>query len=107
MANTLPRFGTTRMNTVKASLTRKRPQRTVETAEFTGFARRILRALGRRVGAADVEALPDLVALEGEVHAAVRAAVTELRNRHGYSWSEIASRLGVSKQAAQQRYGGG
>jgi hypothetical protein len=31
-------------------------------------------------------------------------AVTGLR-AHGYSWAEIGARLGISHQAAQQRWG--
>ncbi len=32
-------------------------------------------------------------------------AITELRARHGYSWADIATRLGITRQAAQQRWG--
>ena len=100
----------TSRNSVKASLTprtSKRPKRTVENNAFGAFARRILRALGRRVGlGGDVEALADLVALEEEIRSVQRAAVLRLRAEHGYSWAEIASRLGITKQAAFSRWGG-
>jgi len=39
-----------------------------------------------------------------ELDAATRAAVEGLRG-FGYSWGEIASRLGTTRQAAQQRGG--
>jgi hypothetical protein len=39
-----------------------------------------------------------------ELDAAVSKAVTGLR-KAGYSWAEIAVRLGVTRQAAQQRWG--
>jgi hypothetical protein len=96
-------------NTVKPTLTpkpRKRTRRAVETAEFDAFARRILRAYARRVAAGDVEALRNLVSLGSEIDAVTRLAVAGLRKTpYSYSWQEIADRLGVSKQAAQQRYG--
>jgi hypothetical protein len=77
--------------------------RAVENAEFTAFGRRVLRAAGRRVAAGDVEALPALVALATELDTAIGHAVTGLRAA-GYSWAEIATRLGVTRQAAQQRW---
>jgi hypothetical protein len=96
-------------NTVKPALTpkpRKRAKREVENAQFDAFARRILRAYARRVAAGDVEALHGLAALSSEVDAVTRLAVAGLRKSpYSYSWSEIADRLGVSKQAAQMRYG--
>lgn len=85
---------------------RKRAKRHTETAEFDAFARRILRAYSRRVAAGDVEALASLTALSAELDAVTRLAVAGLRAKpYSYSWDEIARRLGVSKQAAQQRYG--
>jgi hypothetical protein len=91
-------------NTVKPRLIRKRGKRTVENPQFAAFTRRILRAYARRVAAGDVEALRYLVLLPADVDAALREAVTGLRT-FGYSWAEIADRLGVSKQAVQMRYG--
>ncbi len=85
---------------------RKRAKRAVENSTFDAFVRRILRAYARRVAAGDVEALRSLTALSTEVDAVTRLAVAALRQRpYGYSWSEIADRLGTSRQAAQMRYG--
>jgi hypothetical protein len=96
-------------NTVKPALTpkpRKRSKHGVENAEFAAFVRRILRAYARRVAAGDVEALRSLSQLSSEVDAVTRLAVAGLREApYSYSWSEIADRLGVTKQAAQMRYG--
>lgn len=75
----------------------------VENSEFAAFGRRIIRAAGRRIVAGDVEALPDLAALSAELDAAITDAVTGLRAA-GYRWGEIASRLGVTRQAAHQRW---
>lgn len=71
--------------------------------EFTGFARRVLRALARRVAVSDVEDLVELVELRVEVDRALEAAVAGLR-ASGSSWTEIGRALGVSKQAARQRF---
>jgi len=51
-----------------------------------------------------VEALVLLVGLAEEIDAAMAEAVKGLR-AHGYSWAEIGARLGISRQAAQQRWG--
>jgi hypothetical protein len=91
-------------NGVKPGLRRTPAKRVVENVQFDAFARRILRAYGRRVTSGDVEALRSLTALAPEVDIATPGAGTGL-NRFGYSWSEIADRLGVSRQAAQMRYG--
>jgi hypothetical protein len=90
--------------TVKARLTPKRPRRQVENDEYGAFVRRVLRAYSRRVGDGDVEALVLLVGLAEEIDTAMAEAVKGLRAR-GYSWAEIGSRLGISRQAAQQRWG--
>jgi hypothetical protein len=67
--------------------------------------RRAIAAYARRVGSGDVEALRDLVGLADELDQALISAVTGLR-AFGYSWAEIGNRLGISRQAAQQRWGG-
>jgi hypothetical protein len=97
-------------NTVKPALTpkprAKRAKRQVETAQFDAFARRILRAYARRVADGDIEALRSLVQLSGEIDAVTRLAVAGLRKSpYSYSWSEIADRLGITKQAAHERFG--
>lgn len=93
---------------VNSALTPERPgrrARVVENTEFTAFGSRVIRAAGRRVAAGDVEALPALAALAADLDTALDHAVTGLRGA-GYSWAEIASRLGVTRQAAQQRWTG-
>ncbi|MEU7716352.1 hypothetical protein AB0B03_30950 [Micromonospora chalcea] len=97
------------MNTVKKPLTPRIPvQRrrdVVENDAFAAFARRIIRAHGRRVATGDVEALRDLVTLSTDLDRAITDAVIGLR-AFGYSWADIGARLGISRQAAQQRWGG-
>ncbi|GII24294.1 hypothetical protein [Planosporangium mesophilum] len=92
-------------STVKTALTSNRRRRAVENDEYAAFIRRAIAAHARRVASGDVEALRDLVGLSADLDAALLNAVKGLR-AFGYSWSEIADRLGVSKQAAQQRWGG-
>lgn len=73
-------------------------------SEFSGFVRRVLRAYSRRCACADPEDLTELLALQGEVDAAITSAVVGLR-RSGFSWTEIAAAAGTTRQAAQQRWG--
>jgi hypothetical protein len=95
-----------RRSNVKAGLTVHRAARVVENDAYAAFIRRVLRAHGRRVATGDVEALADLVALAEDIDRTVGEAVRGLRG-FGYSWAEIASRLGITRQAAQQRWGRG
>lgn len=90
---------------VKNRLTPDGRRTPVENTDYAAFVRRAIRAHGRRVGTGDVEGLTDLLDLAAEVEAATRRAVLDLRE-FGYSWAEIGSRLKISRQAAQQRWGG-
>jgi DNA-directed RNA polymerase specialized sigma24 family protein len=84
---------------------RPRVRRVVENDEYGAFIRRIITAYSRRVAAGDVEALRDLVNLSDQLDNAIAQAVLGLR-AFGYSWADIAARLGITRQAAQQRWGG-
>ena len=79
----------------------------VESDEFAAFARRVVRAFGRRIGDGDLWALGDLVKLRDQVDEAIRDGVGTARESHGVSWTDVARELGVSRQAARQRYGQG
>lgn len=81
-----------------------RERGSVENREFDAFARRIVRAYARRVADGDIEALPALRDLLTTVDVALQEAVGGLR-QFGYSWTDIAVRLGVSRQAVQMRWG--
>jgi hypothetical protein len=91
-------------NAVKDTLTPDRPGRTVENDEYAAFARRVLRAYARRVADGDVEALILMFGLAADIDTAITEAVKGLR-AFGYSWAEIGSRLGITRQAAQQCWG--
>jgi hypothetical protein len=93
-----------RPNAVNNPLTPGRARSVVQNEEYAAFARRILRAYARRVAAGDIDAITNLAALAEETDTAIRHAVSGLRSQ-GYSWAEIGTRLGVTRQAAQQHWG--
>jgi ribosomal protein S20 len=93
-----------RRSSVKAGLTPKRRRRRAENDEYASFIRRVIRAHAKRVAAGDIDALADMTGLATELDEAIAQAVIGLR-KAGYSWADIAARLGVSRQAAQQRWG--
>lgn len=76
----------------------------VENREFAAFGRRIIRAHARRVAASDPTALRDLVAMRAALDEAIDHAAVEL-HAAGYSWTDIGRELGVTRQAARQRWG--
>jgi hypothetical protein len=81
-----------------------RMRQAVENPENVAFARRILKL--RRAGSppATSSRWRPMAELIATIDARIRDAVTALRER-GYSWAEIGSQLGVTCQAAQQRWG--
>jgi hypothetical protein len=95
----------TGQNAVNTALTSKPARLVVENDAYAAFARRVLRAYARRVATGDVEALIAMTGLAGDIDTAIGNAVTGLRG-YGYSWAEIGTRLGITRQAAQQHWGG-
>jgi hypothetical protein len=93
-----------RPSTVNRSLTPRRPRRVVENDEYAAFLQRVIRAYSRRIAAGDIEAIADMNAISREIDTAMHDAITGLRST-GYSWAEIALRLHITRQAAQQRWG--
>jgi len=91
-------------NTVKLRLTPDRARRSVENDDYAAFARRVLRAYARRVATGDIDALTSMTTLASDIDTAIGQAVMGLR-AFGYSWAEIGTRLGITRQAAQQRWG--
>ena len=91
---------------VNKPLTAKRRSRVTENDDYAAFARRVIAAYSRRIAAGDIDALTGMAQLAGELDTAICHGVTGLRARHGYSWADIAARLGITRQAAQQRWGG-
>lgn len=84
---------------------RKRAPRVREASEFAADLRRWLRAYAARVADSDDVDLGDMLAIRADLDAAIAAAVTGQREIHGRSWADIARAAGISRQAAQQRWG--
>jgi hypothetical protein len=89
---------------VNTRLTAKSARPVAENDEYAAFTRRVLRAYARRIAGGDIESLTAMTDLAESIETAIRDAVIGLRE-FGYSWAEIGSRLGVTRQAAQQRWG--
>jgi len=99
-----PAASADRHDSVNPALTPDRARRPVENDEYAAFARRVLRAYARRIATGDIDALTDMTDLSEEIDTAISQAVTGLRS-FGYSWADIGTRLGITRQAAQQRWG--
>jgi len=91
------------MDATTATATASRHAQT-EADKYGAFVRRIMRAYGRRVADRDIEGLKGLATLRTELDAQIAETAQALQTQ-GYSWAEIGRVLGVSKQAAQQRFG--
>lgn len=75
-----------------------------EASELGSMLTRMARALVRRAEVGDVDALAALVAAGAELRRAEGEAARAL-NAAGMSWSEIGAELGITKQAAQRKWG--
>lgn len=93
--------GTSPDQVVPAVHTRRRTPR--ETPEVADGARRLIRAVARRAET-DLDALPLLAQLGADVDEAMARAVKGCRD-FGWSWADVGRVLGVTRQAAQKRYG--
>ena len=82
-----------------------RRQVVVENDDYAAFTHRIITAHGRRIARGDIDGLTALAEITTSLDAALSTAVRGLRAT-GYSWADIATRLGITRQAAQQRWGG-
>jgi hypothetical protein len=92
---------------VKTGLTpkrRNRDRRYTENTDYAAFASRVLKAHGRRVAEGDIEGLTELVNLTRQLDEAITNAISGLRTL-GYTWADVALRLGITRQAAQQKWG--
>lgn len=78
-------------------------RREVESLDYIAFARRVIRAAGKRVADADEFELAELVALRDDLEAAIRVGV-EGQRAVGRSWAHIGMALGTSRQSAYERY---
>jgi hypothetical protein len=99
-----PALASASQNTVNTALTSNRARPAVENDGYAAFTRRVLRAYARRIAEGDIDSLSLMTSLAADIDQAIAQAVTGLRTQ-GYSWAEIGSRIGVTRQAAQQRWG--
>ena len=75
----------------------------VENDDYAAFTQRVIAAHGRRIAHGDIEGLTTLGELSTNVDHALHVAITGLRAA-GYSWTDIGHRVGITRQAAQQRF---
>jgi hypothetical protein len=79
----------------------RREERVVEAADFGAGTLRMMRTYARRVGASDIEELAALWEIREAADNAMVDVVDGLRAA-GFSWAQMASRVGVSRQALTQ-----
>ena len=83
---------------------RTREKREVENDAYCGFLARGIRALGRRIASGDVEDIGKALYLRNLLDAQIAESVRIL-NGKGESWERIGRGAGITRQAAQQRWG--
>jgi hypothetical protein len=89
-----------------ATTTPKRPKKVRETRELIAAVTRLLRAISERTSA-DRADLAELIQLRGKLDDAIRDAVHGLRGEpECCSWAEIGEMFGITRQSAQERFGG-
>ena len=84
-------------------MSRNANRKEIENTTYCQDAIRFVRGAGVRASY-DADALADLMAIRNAVELAERKAVADLR-ADGWSWGEIADRVGMTRQACQQRWG--
>jgi hypothetical protein len=99
-----PTLTPNRPNHVRPARATRGRRNVVENDDYAAFTRRIIAAHGRRIAGGDIEGLATLAGLADDINAALHHAVTGLRAA-GFSWADIATRLGTTRQAAHQRFG--
>jgi hypothetical protein len=85
----------------------KVPKRETTDQEYKAMMLRLIRRYACRVEVGDLQTLTDLVEVLGVLKLAVDVAVAAQRNHpeNPASWAEIASTTGLSRSAAQERWG--
>lgn len=77
-----------------------------DSADMGDAIKRLILSMGRRGRMGDLEALTALTMLGDAVTVARVLAAQRLHFDHGYTWAEIGRAAGISRQAAEQRWGG-
>ena len=79
-------------------------KRVKDNSEYAKMMRRLLRAYSRRLEIADPDELAVLIDLQADLAQVIKTAAQGM-NAAGLSWAEIAEPLGISRQAAFQKWG--
>jgi len=83
---------------------RKTARRKVDEDDIAKTAARLIRNLGVRAGQTDASVLKDLLALHEVIDEVAGTAARALHDREGLSWGVIGSELGITRQAARQKW---
>lgn len=84
-------------------MTNKR-RKTYEAPDMGAFVARTLRGMVRRAAEGDQEVLAVLQGLAPLLDQALVDSARALHDDRGYSWAFIGNELGMTRQAAQQRF---
>lgn len=79
-------------------------RRTYEAPDMGAFVGRTLRAMVKRAAEGDQEVLSVLRDLAPVLDQALVDSARTLHDDRGYSWAFIGNELGMTRQAAQQRF---
>lgn len=71
---------------------------------MSAFVGRVARAMVRRAAEGDLETLSALAAMQAAIDSAIEEAALAAHDA-GYSWSQVAEELSITRQAAWQRFG--
>lgn len=98
-----------RKPTPTTSARRKRRKRLYDEAEYGAFVVRAARNFVKRaVDGGSIDSLRELKNVSDQIDDAISELVRYLRSEEGgsHSWAQVAEVLGITRQAAQQRFGG-
>jgi len=84
---------------------RKRRRETREAPDMAAFVGRVARGMVRRAAEGDLETLGALANMARDIDKALALAASSLVLEAGYSWTEVGRELGITRQAAWQRFG--
>lgn len=74
-----------------------------DVTDYIKFVKRTIRAIDKRGAELDGIHLRELIDLDSELHDTIRRVVGALRES-GYTWDDIASSVGTTRQAAHSRW---
>ena len=100
-------YATLRNRLAREAKAQRRAHRApMEAARYLAQLRDLMERSGRKVAEADPEDLTHLLALQAVLDQAITVAVRGQRARWQRSWADIGRGANITRQAAQQRWGG-